>query len=301
MIKIKEFIKKNYKNFLTICLGNFFVAFATSVCFLNYQHDGFNGILSGGLGGFTLILNGLFSISNREMIATIMTWILFFIGFIFLGKKFALQTLLGAILYPCFLFIIKLDCFQFVNESFNQIDPILVSAIGGTLVGTGCGIIYRIGGSTGGFDIPPLVINKYWKKIKLSHLFFLQDGILVILAFVANFNLNQIVVGLISVFMCSLFVEITQISGQKSYIAEIISDKYEEINQEIFKQLDRGTTIFDCVGGYTGTSRKMIKVMIGKNQYHTLLSLVKKIDANAFMSLQSTTDIFGFGFRDYER
>ena len=299
MKKIIEFIKKYYKDFFTIFIGNFFVAFASSVCFMNYRNESFEGILSGGLSGLSLIMNSLFSFNNPELIATIITWILFIIGWIFLGKKFALQTLLGSFLYPGFLFIFKIPAFEFLNTNFNTLEPILVSMIGGILVGTGCGIIYRIGGSTGGLDIPPLVINKFFKRIKLSKLFFIQDGILVILALIANYNLNQVVIGLISVFMCSLFVEITQVSGYKSYIAEIISDKYMEINQEIFNKLDRGTTVFDCEGGFTGTSRKMIKVMIAKKQYHELLEIVKKHDPNAFMSIQSTSDVFGNGFRDY--
>ena len=299
MKKIIEFIKKYYKDFFTIFIGNFFLSFVSLVCFMYYRNESFEGILSGGLSGFSLIMNSLFSFNNPELIATIITWILFIIGWIFLGKKFALQTLLGSFLYPGFLFIFKIPAFEFLNTNFNTLEPILVSMIGGILVGTGCGIIYRIGGSTGGLDIPPLVINKFFKRIKLSKLFFIQDGILVILALIANYNLNQVVIGLISVFMCSLFVEITQVSGYKSYIAEIISDKYMEINQEIFNKLDRGTTVFDCEGGFTGTSRKMIKVMIAKKQYHELLEIVKKHDPNAFMSIQSTSDVFGNGFRDY--
>ena len=296
--KIGLFFKKSYKNILIIILGNFLVACASSFCFLNYQHGDFKGMLSGGVAGFTLILNVIFH-GNLETVAIIVSWILFFIGTIFLGKKFGLRTLFGTILFSGFLALFKLPFFDKVQAEFNTLEPILASIIGGIAVGTGCGIIYRIGGSTGGFDIPPLVLNKYL-KVKLSHLFFIQDGLLVILALIANFSLNHVAIGLVSVFLCAGFVEITQVSGQKCYIAEIISDKYEEINKEILEKLDRGTTLFDAYGGYTLQSKKVIKVMIPKKQYHELIQLVIKHDDQAFMSLHTTTDIFGSGFKEYK-
>lgn len=296
-----QWIKKNYKNAVILLLGNFLVAFSTNT-FLNYKHGDFEKMLSGGLGGFSLIANVFFKLDNPEIIANIMMWVLFILGLVCLGKKFALQTILSAVLFSVFtLYVFNFPIFTQIQNSFNELDPILMAFIGGVLVGTGCGIIYRIGGSTGGFDIPPLVITKYCKKIKLSTVFFLQDGVLVVCALIAGYSLNQVVVGLISVFACSMAVGATQAAGQQSYIADIISEKYEEINKAILEKLDRGSTIFECVGGYTGKERKMIKVMIGKKQYHTLLELVKNIDPNAFMSLQSSSDIFGIGFREYER
>ena len=186
--------------------------------------------------------------------------------------------------------------FNFLHNEFNLFDPIVCAVIGGLLMGVGCGIIYKIGGSTGGFDVPGLIINKY-TRIKLSVLFFIQDGILVILAFVANFTLYEIIIGLISVLAYSLAVSMTQKIGHESYFCDIISDKWEEINTEILK-LDRGTTIVDVTGGFTGRKRKMIKTMIGKNQYLTIIDIVKKIDPEAFVSISSTHAVFGEGYRN---
>ena len=309
--------KKLIKQFLIIFVGNLLLAFSISFCLINYQGNyiygidpsthsplaiHFNGILGGGTSGFSLILRNLFflNINNAEMILeniiAITTIILFVIGAIFLGKKFALQTLLSTILCPIFLYIFKLNMFDFLHNEFNLFDPIVCAVIGGLLMGVGCGIIYKIGGSTGGFDVPGLIINKY-TRIKLSVLFFIQDGILVILAFVANFTLYEIIIGLISVLAYSLAVSMTQKIGHESYFCDIISDKWEEINTEILR-LDRGTTIVDVTGGFTGRKRKMIKTMIGKNQYLTIIDIVKKIDPEAFVSISSTHAVFGEGYRN---
>ena len=308
--------KKTIKNIITIFVGNLLLAFSISFCLVNYKGNyiygfdsnknplmiSFNGILGGGTSGFSLILRNLFfnNSLNSDMIIeniiTITTIVLFVIGAIFLGKKFAFQTLLSTILCPIFLYVFKLNIFDFLHSEFTLFDPIVCAVIGGLLMGVGCGIIYKIGGSTGGFDVPGLIINKY-TRIKLSILFFIQDGLLVILALVANFTLYEIVIGLISVLAYSLAVSLTQRIGYESYFCDIISDKWEEINTEILK-LDRGTTLVDVIGGFTGRKRKMIKTMIGKNQYLTIIDIVKKIDPEAFVSISSTHEVFGEGYRN---
>ena len=289
-------LKKHIKEFLIVFVGNLLLAFAISFCLINYKgiyiygfdestqellSINFNGILGGGTSGFSLILRNLFFVNsaNSEMIVeniiSITTIVLFIIGTIFL---------------------FKLNIFEQIHAEFDLFDPIVCAVIGGLLMGVGCGIIYKIGGSTGGFDVPGLIINKF-TRIKLSILFFIQDGLLVVLALVANFSLYEIVIGLISVLAYSLAVSLTQKMGYESYFCDIISDKWEEINYEILK-LDRGTTLVDVTGGFTGRKRKMIKTMISKNQYLTIIDIVKKFDPEAFVSITSTHAVFGEGYRD---
>ncbi|MDY2888398.1 MAG: YitT family protein [Candidatus Caccosoma sp.] len=310
-------MKKWIKNFLIIALGNFLLAFSISFCFINYrgihiygvdEATGlfktiqFNGILSGGTSGFSLIIRNLFflNIENGAMITeniiTVATVILFIIGSIFLGKKFALQTLLSTILCPAFLYLFKLNIFSPLHEQFNCFEPVVCAIIGGLFMGVGCGISYRIGGSTGGFDVPGLIINKY-TRIKLSVVFLVQDGLLVVLALIANFKLYEIVIGLISVIAYSVAVEYTQKLGNDAYFCDIISDKWEEINKEILA-LNRGSTIVDVIGGFSNNPKKMIKTMVGKNQYLTIIDIIKRIDPTAFVSMTKTNNVFGEGYKD---
>lgn len=311
--KVIRFIKES----LVVALGSILLAFAISFCFVNYhghhiyffnqdnfqiKEIEFNGILSGGTSGFSLILRNLFfknAVNSSlivENIITITTIILFIVGAIFLGKKFALHTLISTIITPIFIYLFKLPVFDFLHEEFNLFDPIVCAVVGGLIMGVGCGISYKVGGSTGGFDVPGMIINKY-SKIKLSLIFLVQDGLLVILALIANFKLYEIVVGLISVIAYSFAVDITQRVGNEAYFCDIISEKWEEINKEILA-LDRGTTIVDVVGGFTNKPRKMIKTLVGKNQYLDILNIVKRVDPDAFMSMTRTSDVFGEGYND---
>jgi len=314
---MKKSMKKSLLEIAIMVLGNLLLSFAISFCFINYKGTHiyafdqetetfstitFNGILNGGTSGFSLILRNLFfmNVANSAMIVeniiTVTTVILFIIGAIFLGKKFAMHTLLSTILCPAFIYFFKLSIFDGIHAQFNLFDPILCAIIGGLIMGVGCGIVYKIGGSTGGFDVPGLIINKY-TRIKLSIIFLFQDGLLVVLAFVANFTLYEIVIGLLTVIAYSIAVDVTQRVGNEAYFCDIISEKWEEINQEILA-LDRGTTIVDVAGGFTNQKRKMIKTMVGKNQYLAILDIVKKIDPQAFMSMTRTHDVFGEGYKD---
>lgn len=309
---IKKFIKES----LVIILGSLILAFSISFCFINYKgihifninenneisYITFNGILTGGTSGFSLIIRNLFflNIENGGMITeniiSICTVVLFIVGALFLGKKFAIHTLVSTITFPVFIYLFRLHIFDSLHSQFDRFDPILCAIIGGILMGVGCGITYKVGGSTGGFDVPGMIINKY-SRIKLSILFFIQDGILVALAFIAKFSLYEIFIGLISVISYSSAVELVQRLGNEAYFCDIISDHWEEINKEILA-LDRGTTIVDVIGGYTNTPRKMIKTMVGKNQYLDILDVVKKIDPTAFISMSKTHDVFGEGYID---
>ena len=206
-----KMVKKFLKDLAIIFVGNLLLAFSISFCLINYAGEyiygfnsathevlsiKFNGILGGGTSGFSLILRNLFftNITNSDVlvenIITITTVVLFIIGSIFLGKRFAFQTFLSTILCPVFLYIFKLNIFDFLHAEFTLFDPIVCAVVGGLLMGVGCGIIYKIGGSTGGFDVPGLIINKY-TRIKLSIVFFITDGVLVILALVAHFSLYE--------------------------------------------------------------------------------------------------------------
>jgi len=315
---MKAKTKKFLKEFFIVLVGNLLLAFAVSFFFINYVSDyvysfnnetkeasyiTFNGILVGGTSGFSLILRNLFFLNVAdsafiiETIITITTWVLFFLGLFFLGKTFAIQTLLSTIFYPIFIFFFGLPIFDALHAEINLFSPIVCAVAGGALMGVGCGIIYKIGGSTGGFDIPPLIINKY-TRIKLSILFFLTDGLLVVLAIIAKFSLYEIVIGLIAVGSYSLAVEFAQRVGQEAYICDIVTNKWEEINYDIIHVLDRSTTLVDVKGGYTLKDRKLIKTLIAKQQYLQILDIVKKHDPNAFMCVSRTHDVFGEGYTD---
>ena len=275
------------KDLTFILLGNLLLAIGVGIFILPLE------ILSGGVAGVAVLLSPFVDISSATIV-TIMTIIFFFIGVIAFGKAFAFKTLISSFVYPLFLNVI-------VGLNYNvDIDPLLGALYGGFIAGFGVGIVLKYKGSTGGMDIPILIFQKY-TKLDLSFVYMLFDAITVILGFFI-FGLEEVLLGLISVVASSYAIKMAlNFPNKKVMAVNIISDKYEEINEVINERLDRGTTIYDARGGYTNLEKKVILVCVNDNQYVDLLEIIHTIDNKAFVIANESNNVFGEGFALHSR
>ena len=271
------------RNILMIELGTFLFAFAIGMFILP------GNILSGGVAGITNLISGFIPIENDILVAIINT-LLFFVGSIFLGKEFFMNTLIYSATYPFILLFITR------NIPTVEIDPLLAAVYGGIIGGIGVGIMFRNGGSSGGTDAIALILEKYF-HIKASTTIMIMDA-LTVLAGLYIYGLNSVLIGLISVFLLTFALERTMniYTGIEAKKFEIISDKYEQIANEIHTIIERGTTVLDVVGGYTGDRKKMLVVVVSDDQYQAVKSIIDKNDPNAFVVISETKEINGEGF-----
>ena len=175
-----------------------------------------------------------------------------------------------------------------------EIDALLASLYGGLIAGVGIGIVMRTGASTGGMDIPPLILNKV-TNIKVSTLVIIIDALTVMLGFLA-FGLEEILIGFISVFATGYTIDkVLLFGGSISKSVQIISDNSDEIVSAIHNKLDRGTTLTEATGGFTG-KRIVILVVVSQNQYNELIDIVNSIDKEAFVITTDATSVHGEGF-----
>lgn len=271
-----------------VILGNFLLAVGVSWFIIP------NNILTAGLAGIAVALEPLFHISPEFMI-NVLTVIFFVIGAIFLGKKFATKTLLSTILYPLFLSCLSYIASNWLASDTFIMDKYLASIYGGALMGVGIGMVFRTGASTGGLDIPPLIISKY-THLPIPKLILITDGCTVLLG-AFTYGLQPVLVGIISVFISSFMIDKTLLLGGTSAMnVMIISEKYEDIMEEIHKSLHRGTTIIEATGGYSKQKRPVLMVVIVKKQLHDLEMLVSHIDKEAFVIVSETKEVQGRGF-----
>lgn len=269
-------------NIILIILGNFILAFSVAVFILPYN------ILSGGVAGIAVVFNSLMGL-NKEIVVNFLVIALFLIGWLVLGKEFAIKTFVSSVFYPLFLSLI-MD-FMPVFE----IDALLASLYGGLIAGVGIGIVMRTGASTGGMDIPPLILNKV-TNIKVSTLVIIIDALTVMLGFLA-FGLEEILIGFISVFATGYTIDkVLLFGGSISKSVQIISDNSDEIVSAIHNKLDRGTTLTEATGGFTGKKRIVILVVVSQNQYNELIDIVNSIDKEAFVITTDATSVHGEGF-----
>lgn len=293
----KDYFRYAYHVFLVI-LGNALLAFGTTV-FLVPQN-----LVAGGLSGVAIIIQNIFPGTKIiDITVAILSWTLFLIGLVFLGKKFTLQTLISTIVYPIALSLM----YRFFDSSMIQSSLsgdtgiLLAGVFGGVFVGTGCAITFRGGGSTGGLDILAFLMQKYF-KIKCSVGSFILDAIIIIIGFICTANnLLTTLIGITSAYVAALMIEKIFISTSSSYIAQIISVKWESINEFVIINMERGATIHRVEGGYENTEYRMVQVAFDRKEYLQLMDAVNKIDKKAFVTIVRAHEVSGFGFRSFPK
>lgn len=278
---MKKIQLKHVKKLLLIIFGNYLLALAVGAFILPYE------ILSGGVAGLAIALKPVIPLEPKVIIDVLIIG-MFVLGTLVLGKKFAISTALSSILYPLFLnFTVQMPAIG--------VDPLLASLYGGIIAGLGVGIVIKEGSSTGGMDVPPLVLNKF-TGIEIVTWVFIIDGITVGLGFF-NFGLQAVLQGFISVVAASYMIDRVLVFGEtQAKMVYIISDHYEKILSVIHDEIDRGTTILQAQGGYTGEVRPVIMTVVMKNQYPQLNSKILSIDPNAFLIVTDSTEVKGYGF-----
>lgn len=275
-------MKEHLKNWALLFLGNLILVFGVVTFILPHN------VLSGGVAGVAIAMSPIVHIEPPILI-NIILFVTFIFGFIFLGKDFALKTIMSTILYPVYMgLLMKLDI-------RIDIDPLMASLYGGLVTGIGLGITFRTGASTGGMDIPPLIMQKF-TGVRVAIWMVIVDGITVLLG-VSTYGINAVLMGLLSVFAATFAVDKMQlISGDGAKQVLIITSKKEEVLQYIHDHLDRGSTLIPATGGYTGESRDMIMTILEREQYVQLETAVKEVDEDSFLIVSDVTEVHGKGF-----
>ena len=220
-----------------ILLGNAVFAFGIAAFILPC------GLLSGGTTGIALFIQHLCGLP-----VVITVWVInlsmLLLGWFVLGKNFVFTTILSSVCYPLFL-----DFFQRLLNRFRLTDDTLLSALfAGLFVGAGVGLVLRMGASSGGMDIPPLVLNK---RTGISVSVFLYAFDTVILLSQAFFSdLEKILYSILVTLLTSLIINKVMLIGKSQVQVMIISEKYQEINNVIQTSLDRGSTFLQSITGH---------------------------------------------------
>ena len=291
--------KRKIQKFLLVIIGSIILGLGTGI-FLTPYH-----IISGGLSGVAIIINH-FTEFNIDLLVLILTWGFFIVGWIFLGKEFALKTIVSAIVYPL---AFSLGTFLQENTilSLTTIIPetdipsvnyLITALIGGFFVGTGCSLTFLGGGSTGGVDVITLMVQKY-TGLKASIPYFLVDSTIILLGLIFVNHFDVTLMGIMSSFVASFMVN-KLFDSEKNVVVNIISKKYTEINEFILKELDRGSTLINGVGGYSQGEVTILQVVCGIKEYYVLEDIIAKVDPNAFVFSSKASFVKGEGFKAHK-
>ena len=277
-------------NALSIVVGNAMYAL-TVVLFLMPS-----GLITGGATGIALAFNKVTGLPVSAVLFVVNV-VMLLLGWWVLGSRFALNTLASTVLSPFFMALWE----HLLGNLVLTDDLVLNTVFAGFGIGISLGITIRAGASTGGMDIPPLVLNK-WFHLPVSATMMVFD--LIILAVQAAFSpLQQCLYGIVMVIVYTVVLDKVLIFGSTRTEVKIISQHADEIREAIFSQLDRGVTILHGEGGYSRNSEQVLLSVISNRQLPKLEKIAHLIDPTCFMIVSHVTEVSGRGFsleKDYK-
>ena len=276
-------MKQSLKVLLTIILGNVMLAF--SICAFVIPYD----IMLGGSNGIALAIQHFLPV-RLSVISACVNVTLFFMGLIFLGWKFAATSLASTIIYPLMLAI----CEMLPLGTLFEENIVVCALFCGALCGAGIGLVVRAGGSTGGMDIPPCILNKY-KGIPVGTSLMVLD-VIVVLTQVILKGTEGILLSLVVILVMSFVVNKVVLSGEKKIQVMIISPAYQEIRKVILEQINCGVTMLDIETGYEGSTQKAILSVVFANKYPEIREAALKLDSHAFIVASEVTNVNGKGY-----
>ncbi len=248
-----------------------------------------HGFISGGVAGVALVIQHLTGLSVDIGVAVADVG-LFLLGALVMGKAFAATILMSTILYPTFFALFSRIPFL----TSLTTDPLMAAIYGGVLSGVGIGLVIKVGGSTGGMDIPPIILNKMFGW-SVPVLIYICDTCLLLMQFPYSTG-DQVLYGITMVLVTSLVMDKVLLVGKKQTQVLIISAKYEEINRMIHAELDRGSTLLDSVTGHLKERQQAVLTVISHRQLPELNRRIQTIDPNAFVVVNEVNEVHGRGF-----
>ncbi|MDO5347340.1 MAG: YitT family protein [Bacillota bacterium] len=275
------------KEILIIFLGNLCVGAGVSLFVLP------NNILTGGVAGVAVALEPIIPL-DPVLVINVLTIGLYIVGAIVLGKEFAIKSFLSTIFYPMSVTGLAMIIQMLPQEIF--IMPDWLAAIGsGVLIGLGLGLVFIVDASTGGLDIPALILSKYL-KIKSGDAMAFVDGLVVLLG-IFTYGFVPALIGIVSVFVMGQAINKTVLfNTQQAKNLLIISDQWQQIKTYLINTIDRGVTILEGQGGYTNEKRPVLMCVVSQKQLSKIESNIIHIDPCAFMVIHDVNQVQGEGF-----
>jgi len=270
-----------------IMCGTFLMAMA-----VNFAYEPMN-MVTGGISGLAIAVKAMTSgyisggvpvwLTNISMNIPIFIW-----GYFKKGKDFLGYTFFANVCFSFFLLLLPVSAIE-------QKDYFLSAIFGGSLTGTGLGLVFAAGYSTGGTDLLSSILHSYFKSYSVAAILFVLDA-LIILAGALIFGIYATVYAVLAVFLTTWIMD-NILSGLKvGKQIWIISEKYQEISEKIIEQMDRGVTCFEGKGMYSGGSKKILLCVVGKRQILPAVQIVRGYDPSAFVIIQDAREVMGEGF-----
>ena len=292
-----------FRDVTGILLGTFLCGAAYTLFLIPFK------ACPGGVGGLSQILYFMLDIPVGYAML-FFNIPLFFIGVFTIGRGFGFKTVLAILGMSFFTELTShkiLSKISYFNDFFYLVSEpegiyaltneyFLAVLAGSLMLGIGIGLIIVCNGSTGGTDIPVLLLRKYF-GISVGNGYLIVETVIIFFTGVVFKNGNLILWGLLALYISARVTDLVIEGYSRTKAVMVISDKQDEIKQYILKNLERGCTIIKGEGGYTRQEKNIIYVIVHRRELPRFKHQIRKIDSDSFVIVNDVFETLGFGFK----
>ncbi len=279
----KQQIIKTILSVLVVILGNILYALAVKLFLLPA------GLVTGGTTGIGLAVNHAAGISVATFVL-IFNVIMLATGYVILGKQFALTTIVSTFTYPLALNVLE----RLLGDVVLTTDIFICTIFSGLGIGLALGIVIRAGASTGGMDIPPLVLNHYFKIPVSAGLYFFDFIILLVQAYFQP--PEKVFYGIVLVIIYTLTLDKLLLMGTTRTEVRVVSQHAWKICDAILERMDRGVTLLSAKGGYLKEDTSVVLSVVSNRELPKVERLIHEIDPESFIVINRVSEVSGKGF-----
>ena len=248
-----------------------------------------SGLITGGTTGIALAMNHYWGISV-SLTVLIFGVAMLLMGLLLLGKQFAITTVISTFAYPLSLRVLE----HLLGDMVLTQDIFLNVLFSGLGIGLSLSIIIRAGASSGGMDIPPLILERYL-KIPVSVSLYVFDFCILLIQIPYN-SMDMALYGIVLVLIYTVVLDRLILTGTSKTEVKVVSLKADEIREKILSELDRGVTIIHAKGGYLQRDTELVFSVISNRELPRLEKLIREIDSESFVVVSRVSEVSGRGF-----
>lgn len=249
-------------------------------------------IAAGGVSGIGLVVNKVSGL-DTSIVVLVLNILLFILAFIVLGKSFGAKSIYATVMLSVFMWIIE----KILKPGILTENMFLASVFGSILLGMGAAIVFHQGASTGGTSIIAAIISKF-TPIGIGISVLLTDSFVCLLA-ISVFGVDKGLFGFFSVVMIGILIDKFIDGFNTCKQVFIITNKEKLVLEYITKDINRGCTVLNAQGGFTGSDVKIIYTVLDTKQFITLKKFIKEKNPEAFITVNESAEVLGEGFKSY--
>ena len=282
-------VKKNVVAYLWITLASAIYAVGFNWCYEPNQ------IGFGGITGVGQIINHFIPGIPIGTAVILLNIPLFLLGWRLLGGHLLVSSLYAMLVSSVFVDLLHMF------YTFQPMEPFLACDFGGVIIGLSLGVIFLQGATTGGTDLIARLLKLKLAWLPMGKLLMLVD-LLVIAAVALVFrSIYSALYGVVTLYLSSFVMDQVLYGIDNAKVAYIISPEYKKINDAVIRDMERGVTILNGTGGWTGEDKRVLLVAFKQRQIVALKRTVKEIDPEAFLIVCPAHEVLGNGFRRYQQ